>query len=78
MILDLGFLRELGEVVELIPFRFVAGLQETLFDNPRFAFVAEHCAGYATASNRCASPARTSPTSWQKRLLRKNDEQIAG
>lgn len=41
LILDLGFLRELGEVAAQTPFRFLGGLQETLFDNPRFAFVAE-------------------------------------
>lgn len=41
LILDLGFLRELGEVAALTPFRFMAGLQETLFDNPRFNFVSE-------------------------------------
>jgi hypothetical protein len=41
LILDLGFLRELGEVAALTPFRFLGGLQETLFDNPRFAFVAD-------------------------------------
>ena len=39
LILDLGFLRELGEVATSTPFRFVGGLQETLFDSPRFAFV---------------------------------------
>ena len=41
LILDLGFLRELGEVCRLIRFRLIAGLQESLFDNPRFQFVAE-------------------------------------
>ncbi len=41
LILDLGFLRELGEVAASCPFRFVGGLQETLFESPRFAFVAE-------------------------------------
>lgn len=41
LILDLGFLREIGEVTSVTPFRFIAGVQETLFDNPRFAFVAE-------------------------------------
>ena len=41
LILDLGFLRELGEVASSCPFRFVGGLQETLFENPRFSFVAE-------------------------------------
>jgi len=41
LILDLGFLREVGEVCKLNRFRFIAGLQESLFDNPKFQFVAE-------------------------------------
>jgi hypothetical protein len=41
LILDLGFLRELGEVAKSCQFRFIGGLQETLFENPRFNFVAE-------------------------------------
>ena len=41
LILDLNFLREVGEVCKGSRFRFIAGLQETLFDNPRFSFVAE-------------------------------------
>src|SRR5437870_1744054 len=41
LILDLGCLREIGEVCQRIRFRFVAGLQESLFDNPKFQFVAE-------------------------------------
>jgi len=39
--LDLSFLRELGEVCKGSRFRFVAGVQESLFDNPRFQFVAD-------------------------------------
>jgi len=41
LIHDLSFLREIGEVCKLIRFRFIAGLQESLFDNPKFQFVAE-------------------------------------
>jgi hypothetical protein len=41
LILDLGFLREIGEVCRDLRFRFVAGIQEMLFDNPRFQFVAD-------------------------------------
>jgi hypothetical protein len=41
IILDLNFLREVGEVCKNSRFRFVAGVQETLFDNPKFQFVAE-------------------------------------
>jgi hypothetical protein len=41
LIRDLGFLRELGEVCKTSRFRFMAGVQETLFNNPRFQFVAD-------------------------------------
>lgn len=41
LILDLNFLREVGEVSRSLRFRFIAGVQEMLFDNPRFSFVAE-------------------------------------
>ncbi len=39
--LDLNFLRELGEACEISPFRFIAGIQESLFDSPRFQFAAD-------------------------------------
>lgn len=41
LILDLNFLRELGEVCRLTRFRFVGGVQESLFDSTRFQFVAD-------------------------------------
>ncbi|MBO8173526.1 MAG: ATP-binding protein [Bacillaceae bacterium] len=41
IILDLGFLREVGEICRTTRFRFIAGIQEMLFDNPKFQFVAE-------------------------------------
>jgi len=41
LVLDLNFLRELGEVCKDLRFRFVAGLQEAIFDSLRFSFVAE-------------------------------------
>lgn len=37
LIIDLAFLREIGEICRSTRFRFVAGIQEALFDNPRFA-----------------------------------------
>lgn len=37
---DLGFLRELGEVCKHSRFRIMSGVQEALFDNPNFEFVA--------------------------------------
>ena len=41
LILDLSFLREIGEVCKDLRFRFIAGVQEAIFDSPRFAFVAD-------------------------------------
>ncbi len=41
LILDLSFLREMGEVCSHLRFRFMAGVQEAIFDSPRFSFVAE-------------------------------------
>lgn len=40
LILDLVFLREIGEICRDTRFRFIAGVQESLFDNPRFSNVA--------------------------------------
>jgi Family of unknown function (DUF6079) len=40
LILDLNFLREIGEICRDTRFRVMLGIQETLFDNPRFTFVA--------------------------------------
>ena len=41
LILDLGFLREIGEVCKELRFRFIAGVQEAIFDSGRFAHVAD-------------------------------------
>lgn len=37
--LDLGFMRELGEIVKRSRLRIIFGMQEKLFDNPSFSFV---------------------------------------
>lgn len=41
LILDLNFLREVGEICKDLRFRFIAGVQEAIFDSPRFSFVAD-------------------------------------
>jgi Family of unknown function (DUF6079) len=38
---DLAFLREVGEIAASMRFRLITGLQEAIFDNPRFAGVAD-------------------------------------
>ena len=41
LVLDLSFLREIGEVSKHLRFRFVAGVQEAIFDSNRFQHVAD-------------------------------------
>lgn len=41
LVLDLGFLREMGEVCKSLRFSFMAGVQEAIFDSGRFQFAAE-------------------------------------
>src|SRR5260370_1886311 len=38
IVLDLSFLREIAEVSKDLRFRFIAGVQEAIFDSPRFSF----------------------------------------
>ncbi|MBU0705523.1 MAG: ATP-binding protein [Chloroflexi bacterium] len=77
LILDLGFLRELGEVAALTPFRFLGGLQETLFDNPRFAFVAEQLRRVRDRFEQVRISREDIAYVVSHRLLRKSDEQMA-
>lgn len=41
LIKDLTFLREIGEICRNTRFRFIAGVQEAIFENPRFAGAAD-------------------------------------
>ena len=41
LVLDLNFLREVGEICKDLRFRFIASVQEAIFDSPRFSFVAD-------------------------------------
>jgi len=41
LVLDLSFLREIGEVTKHLRFRFIAGVQEAIFDSSRFQHVAD-------------------------------------
>ncbi len=77
LILDLGFLRELGEIVELTSFRFIAGVQETLFDSPRFSFVADQLRRVRDRFEQVRIAREDISYVVSERLLKKNDEQIA-
>ncbi|MGV8103392.1 MAG: DUF6079 family protein [Mesotoga sp.] len=41
LILDMTFLREIGEFCKNSRFRFIAGIQEALYDNPTFEFASD-------------------------------------
>ncbi len=77
LILDLGVLRELGEVTAVTPFRFIAGVQETLFDNPRFAFVAEQLRRVRDRFEQVRIAREDIAYVVAERLLSKNDAQLA-
>ena len=77
LILDLGFLREIGEVCKLIRFRFIAGLQESLFDNPNFQFVAESLRRVKDRFDQLRIVRQDVAYVVSERLLTKTDEQRA-
>ncbi len=77
LILDLGFLRELGEITASTPFRFIGGLQETLFDNPRFAFVAEQLRRVRDRFEQVRIAREDIAYVVAERLLAKSDAQLA-
>jgi energy-coupling factor transporter ATP-binding protein EcfA2 len=75
--LDLSFLREIGEVCKDLPLRFVAGLQEMLFDNPRFSFVAGAIRRVKDRFDQVLIAARDIKYVVAERLLKKSADQKA-
>ncbi len=77
LILDLNFLREIGEVCKDLRFRVIAGLQETLFDNPRFQFVAETVRRVKDRFDQLLIARRDIKYVVSERLLKKDPKQLA-
>ena len=77
LILDLNFLREIGEVCRDIKFRFIAGVQEAIFDSPRFAFVAASVRRVQDRFQQVFIAHKDVKFVVAERLLRKNPEQLA-
>ena len=77
LVLDLNFLREIGEVCKDLRFRFIAGVQETLFDSPRFAFVAASIRRVKDLFEQVLIARRDVKFVVARRLLRKTGEQQA-
>ncbi len=77
IILDLNFLREVGEVCKDLRFRFMAGVQEAIFDSPRFAFVADSIRRVKDRFEQILIAHKDVKFVVAKRLLRKTGEQQA-
>ena len=77
IILDLSFLREIGEVCKDLRFRFMAGVQEAIFDSPRFAFVAESIRRVKDRFTQILIAREDVKFVVSERLLKKNAEQQA-
>src|SRR5690625_3387865 len=75
--LDLGFLREVGEVCSNSRFRFISGVQEMLFDNPSFRFVADSLRRVKERFKETRIVREDIAFVVSERLLKKNEEQKA-
>jgi len=75
IVLDLGFLRELGEICKSTKFRFIAGIQEMLFDNPSFQFVANSLQRVRERFEAISIVREDIAFVVSQRLLKKNDKQ---
>lgn len=75
--LDLGFLREIGEICSLTEFRFIAGIQEMLFDNPKFHFVADQLRRVKERFEQVSIIREDIAYVASERLLKKNEQQKA-
>jgi len=75
LILDLSFLREIGEVCQNLRFRFIAGVQETIFDNPRFKFAAHDLRRVKDRFEQLLITRKDIKFVVSERLLKKNAQQ---
>ena len=75
LVLDLNFLREVGEVCKDLRFRFVAGVQEAVFDSHRFAHVADSLRRVKDRFDQLLIARTDVKFVVSERLLRKNGHQ---
>jgi predicted ATPase len=75
LILDLNFLRVIGEICKDLRFRFIAGVQEAIFDSPRFAFVADSIRRVKDRFEQILIARRDVKFVVAERLLKKTGEQ---
>ncbi len=74
---DLAVLREIGEICKSSRFRFIGGVQEAIFDNPRFASAADAVIRVRERFTQMRISREDIAYVVQERLLRKTPEQKA-
>ena len=74
---DLAVLREIGEICKSTRFRFIGGVQEAIFDNPRFASAADAIIRVRERFAQVRISREDIAYVVQERLLRKTPEQKA-
>jgi Family of unknown function (DUF6079) len=72
---DLAVLREIGEICKSTRFRFIGGVQEAIFDNPRFASAADAVRRVKERFTQMRISREDIAFVVQERLLRKSAEQ---
>jgi hypothetical protein len=77
LMLDLAFLRELGEFIKNSRFRLICGVQEALFDNPAFSFVASTLLKVKDRYEQAIIRREDIAYVVSERILKKNAEQKA-
>lgn len=75
LVLDLGFLREVGEVCKDLRFSFVAGVQEAIFDSQRLAFVGDSLRRVQARFDQIVIASRDIKYVVSERLLQKTSDQ---
>jgi len=76
-ILDFNFIRVMGEICRTSRFRFMAGIQEMLFDNPKFQFVASELNRVKERTEQAFISREDIEYVVSQRLLKKDDKQKA-
>jgi hypothetical protein len=75
--LDLGFMRELGEIVKESRLRTIFGVQEKLFDNPAFSFVSQTLNRVRDRFEQVVIRKEDTAYVVSERILKKTDKQKA-
>lgn len=77
LILDLEFMRALGEMASNSKLRVIFGIQEQIFDNPRFSFVAQHIKHISDRFTQTIITKEDTSYVVSERVLKKTPEQKA-